>query len=342
MPDQAENVEVANLVSDVDEQQFLESTSTESAPTETAAEQPTESVRDAQGRLHDAQGRFVPQEKPAEDQLADQPVEPEKPKHSPRMLRMAADLGISEDDAGDYSPEQLEAVIHERHKQLITHARRQQPKPKEPEADAEPEINLGIDADAFPELVAHLKAEAKDKKALQKELAELKAREERREQASQVSQLDQAFAAYPDVFGTESVNELANDDPKMLRRQAALAVMKMGDQSKPLKKLLANAMAVLNMTAAKPTNGVDKDLVYGDKELQRQRKTDTTGDDIGGRLAERQAEWKDAGLAAPSQRIPAPIKPGLPAAKKAFVEEARAAGFQVKSDYDPEEENWEP
>ena len=258
------------------------------------------------------------------------------------MLRMAADLGISEDDASDYSPEQLEAVIHERHKQLITHARRPQQKPKEPEAEAEPEINLGIDADAFPELVAHLKSEAKAKKALEDRLAKFEEREAKREQAAQVSQLDQAFASFPDVFGTETVGELATDDPKFLRRQAALAIMKMGDQSKPLKKLLANAMAVLNMTAAKPTNGVDKDLVYGDKELQKQRKTDATGDDVGGRLAQRQAEWSEAGLAAPSQRTPPVLKPGVPAAKKEFVEQARAAGFKVNSDYDPEEENWEP
>lgn len=338
MDNPSENVEVANAPvtvansPDLDEYQFLG----EDPPQATAPATPTETGE----RPRDAQGRFLPQE----NQLEDLPVEPEPvqrapiaPKHSPRMLRMAADLGISQDDATDYSPEQLEAVIHERQRQLINATRRPQEKPVE---EAEPTIDLGINEDDFPQLVAHLKSEAKAKRELEKKIAFLENNERARQSEAVVSRWDRAFAKHAAILGEGTIQEVVAGSVSAYRRNAVSAVV-LADQSQQsfqAKVDLAVKMLFGGAQAAPATRQAGNGT-YHDEEVQAQRRIDATHDDVNGRLATRQAEWSEAGLAAPTQRAPVAEKPGVAAAKKAYMAEAKAAGFKVN--YDPEDDTFE-
>ncbi len=238
----------------------------------------------------------------------------------------------------DYSPEQLEAVIHERQRQLLNASRRQQEQPVE---EVEPEIDLGINEEDFPQLVAHLRSEAKAKKELEKKIAFLESNERARQSEAVVNRWDKAFAKHSAVMGSEVFQEVVPGSVSAYRRNAVSAVVlaDKSDQSFQAKVDLAVKM-LFGGAQAVPTRATTAQATYHDEEVQAQRRIDATHDDVRGQRFS-QEEWSEAALASPTQRAPVPQKPGLQAAKKAYLEEAKAAGFKVDRGYDPEEENFE-
>lgn len=227
------------------------------------------------------------------------PAEPAAPKHSGRLVRMARDLGLSDEEINSTPTEQLDDIVYHLNRQALQSAReasrtetfhqsqdRRAAPQEEPVAPEAPdEYGLDLDESQYaPGLVRALKEVAGKSKreieALQKQVRSLEEREKNRQQESVTRQLDRLFekADKPTLFGKGGRHELAAEGPEYMRRIAVLSAM---DRMKEgtLAEKFQRAVTMLYGQAPQPSEPAN-----------------------GNQLSDQQKRWNDAALAKPTQR----------------------------------------
>ena len=248
--------------------------------------------------------------------------------HSKRLSRMAADLGIPQDEIEHTPSENLDDLVYylnEQRLQLLQESRMTRqgeaaPQQAAPAKPVEEEPDLGINEEDFdPRIYGVLKKLAQENASLKKEIGGIHQSNKTREQQQLDFAFDQAFAALSpaqqEFFGKGRLGKLTPE--QFSRRQAAVAVAK-GDP-----RGIVDAANILSPSAgtpapAAPTNG--------------QSYVDET-------LAKRRTQWAEGGVAKPTNREGSPEPKGVAKAKKAFTAGIRALGLD--DDFGPSEETQE-
>lgn len=241
-----------------------------------------------------------------------------KPPYSKHLLRRAKQLGMQESDFEGWDAERLEDVVfgreHERNEQMRERLNRlegmytspeslrpdpqPQPPPKAPEpADeilaeitrAYPELNEELAKGIVGAVRAGLKPvqERLDKVEQNGDL--LMRAENHRAEMTFAEQADGFFSKHPEIYGTGRIYDLPKDSPFRAARQIVATGVDFNDVVGSLSKRHQTLYGHLKLKEApKPApEPAPAALRNGDTERL---------------LAERQAEWQDAGLQAPTSR----------------------------------------
>lgn len=235
-------------------------------------------------------GRFLPKE-----------AKPEPIKHSSRLIRMAQDLGISEEEIQKTPSDQLDEVVYHLNKQALELAREQSrersilgaternaagaprmdpPFPPAPETETDPFDVWAKDAGLYPELLGELqrmRSDLKELKALKGEFGEIRNHHRARMQETLTEQLDRAFARHEAILGKGTRAQIKDGSPEHLKRMAVLGLVEKDTSKAPLQDKIDKVVKALYGSAA-PQAPVD---------------------DI---LAQRREQWNGAGLAMPTNR----------------------------------------
>ncbi len=249
---------------------------------------PTSSAPESDSRPRGPDGRFLP-----------------ATKHSPRMKRMANELGLDDDEIEAKSPEQLEDVVYYLTKQALAAAREnsihrtvdQALDRNGKEAEAEPplqdqpllsdaDLDLGIadEADYNPEIIKAIKkaASSRDKRIadLEKRINVLLEREQVRANETMAEQIDRHFEKHAATLGHGRGRDMAPDSPDYLRRVAVLGVVQRDKSKSPLSAKIDRAVEALYGVPAKSAADAEP---RADQE-------------------KRAKEWANGSLAKPTQR----------------------------------------
>lgn len=253
---------------------------------------------------------------------------PEKHSHSSRLVRMAADLGLAEADITEATPETLEALIHDRQRQLKSELDQQRQEARRPSSDSEapappvaPNPLDEIKEDEFiPEmqsLIKVVKGQDQVIKELRAKLATIESHLVRQENASKVSAIDKAFSKHEAILGKGRFNDLKADSPFMARRNAVDALVKADKAQGSLQDKVDRAMATL----------------YGDKakakKAQEPIEEEASTEDA---EAAWKQEWRNGGVARPTQRNGAAEPRGPRTAERAVAAALRAKGAYFEGD----------
>lgn len=222
-----------------------------------------------------------------------EPAKEPKPaprRHTPRLLQRAAEVGIDESEANEYTPADLLAVINDEQA-------RRAPKP-EPVPEKEPEIDWGTDedgrklteADHSPTMRRLIKNDHERALAERKRDREFaafaKAQEERakkleqqEQQAAQVrlwEQGDKLFKSKAKLFGEDSYDEIDRDSPEYKRRAHIWDMM--GKLKGSLKQRFEEACEVVyGEPAAKSRRVVEEDIEDEDEDRPAPPRRATNG-----------------------------------------------------------------
>lgn len=183
--------------------------------------------------------------------------------HSSRVVRMATDFGMSEDEIAASPPEVLDEVVLRLHQQQqklfrehsistsMERGRESQPKasgdvqPESREASAETS-DLGFDTtDYDPHLIATLKKLTQDNADLRKRLDAVQGGLQASARASVTEQCDRAFAKHDAFLGKGGWNEIGQDSAEMIRRKAVLKLVDDMPQKGTLEARIDKAVATL-------------------------------------------------------------------------------------------------
>jgi hypothetical protein len=276
-----------------------------------------------------ASGRFV---KP--DEAAAQSP------HSPRLVRMAKDLGLDDGEIASFPVDRLEEVVYHLNKQALSQARQssiertiagaterglggQQPDPSAPAAATTPaateDFDLGIDETQYdPGLIAAIKkmgaAQEKKIKDLESRLEQVNQREAVRANETMANRIDRAFTKHETHLGKGKGRELEEDSRDYQRRIAVLAMV---DRNKSKQSLEAKIdLAVKNL--------------YGEPAAAPARKPATVLNQDDDGLEDRRREWANGGLARPTQRQPSDLPNGTRKAEKSVA--AKLAELDAHTD----------
>ncbi len=283
-------------------------------------------------RPRDDAGRFV---KPAET--------PETPKHSPRLLRIATDIGIPEAEANGMSGEALESAIHTAQRFLLEERSQRVIKQPEPDSFTKPaiepvsEIDWGKDEDGNPfteknygEPVARAIKSAHQFEALEKRLAAVEAFQRQAAQGRLLSRMDKLFNEHEGIYGKGPTGSLDPSGAEYARRQSLFAHLNMLAQGKKQTTPEADFAKIHGLLFASfsPAKPAEKPAHEPSKNGHANRVSEFTPE-----------EWNEGGLSKPTHRQPAPEPKGLAAAKKTFVRGMREAGLDEASALGVTDEN---
>ncbi len=244
---------------------------------------------------------------PAED--AQTPPPPaSKPKHSRHLASAALDLGISQADIDEASPEQLEYAVA----QLVRRGRPQAPQAPAPQAEQplvipdedqfHPEIAKGIrKAHELERKLARMEAERDQERQTSQQ------REQQRAIKSLHDEADAAFAKHERHFGKGDQFSVGKDSQEMARRRAVLTLVdSWGVKPGALGAQIDKAVGIL----------------FG-----QEPETKEPADD-------RAAEWREAGLRRPTARRNAAEPSGRAKAIRAVAEQIAAERAAEHTDDD--------
>jgi hypothetical protein len=265
---------------------------------------------------------------------------PLPPKHSPRVLRMAADFGIPQPEIDATDPEVLEETLIHLNRQLLADRQRfitQPPTapaaaaPAAPAQAAAPEkFDLGIPPEVMDSLdpsisgaLKKLADEVQELRGLKGKLGTIEQREQQREFNSFQERCDSAFAKHEAILGKGSFGELNQQGPELRRRQAVLDTAQRDNPRIPFEKRIERAVEALfgkqpvatsspvaPAAPAAPAGPTEADLI--------QRGPDGR---ITGRITVEQ--WNAAATVRPSHRASPVLPPGKERATQ-FVKEELA------------------
>lgn len=157
---------------------------------------------------------------------------PAKPEHSPRILQLAADFGISREEADEMGPDRLSDLVFnlsrraaKTHKELrIERAQEIDRQPKVQEPAAPPDEFAHLRGKYDDEIVNEFSRLAKENKSLQETQTKLIQETQARDQQTYMNILDDAFADlgadYGRLLGSGGIKELAEGSPELQRRKA--------------------------------------------------------------------------------------------------------------------------
>lgn len=266
------------------------------------------------------------------------PAEPEEddaPQHSPRILRLARELGFGDHDVSLLSPDELEAEVTEAARQIArdrraasaNEAMRQQPQPQAP---AEPEVDpydIDLADDEYdPKIVSnvkklrdHIKAQAEELKELKQQIGRIGQIEGRRQAESNDQMIDRVFDSLgaADHFGE---GRPAPGTREMARRQAVLGyvVNQLKDhRGTPEQKM---------REAAETLFGVNPPAA----PAPARRTAPTPARDAA------TGKWREAATIAPTRRAPEKSAKGIAAARRTFMNGMRDQGMESAATGDDE------
>lgn len=215
-------------------------------------------------------GRFLPRAPEA-------PPEPAKPKHSPRLVRMAKDLGMAPEDIDALSADDLENEVYILQRELaaVVASNRannyvKQPedplapdtKPRPANKDEQPKDEFAldlpefVDADLANVLKSAFGAQAKRIAELENHVKHLYGAEIRRQHETRNQTIDRVFDEFADpaTFGKGPGARMTADSPEFMRRRALLSVVQlMAKEPGTLEDKMHKVRATLYPTQAKAT-----------------------------------------------------------------------------------------
>ncbi len=289
------------------------------------------------GRARDEAGRFLPAE-PATPPPTAAPAAPPAPKHSARVLRRAAEAGISQETIARLEPDALRDLtddLFDRRFEEATHnfriagihdavngggadgtpapaAPRSGPAPVAPAA-APAEADLGIDEGDFdPGLIGVIKKLHGEVTALKAQLATVQQAEAGRRAETFAQTMDRLFSKNTEFFGVGTVREVPRGSAHALRRQAVIDVMRNIPGSIEDRFHKANEVLGLGAVPATPP-ATPPAAPAATPAITRE-------------------QWSDAALTRPATRSDAPEPKGLAAAKKAFLKGVREHGLDQEGE----------
>ena len=236
------------------------------------------------------------------------------PKHPDRLVRMARDLGFSDEEiqttpTADLRASVSEAAIERLYTQqgrtVATAVEQSQAQPAAVPAAPEPE-GLGISEDDYDEgLVGVLKRLYAKIETLEKAHAEMAGHVQASVNQTVTQQIDAEFAKHPDFFGKGNLGDLDPEGPDMARRNAVVAMAKTFKDGTPPQRV-AKAVSILypNLASA-PAKAPEKPAEK--PEVKR---------------------WLEGGLAAPTQRTGAGEPAGVEKAKQSIRQFYRENGVE--------------
>lgn len=294
-----------------------------STPTEALPQPAPESASapaPASSRPRNPDGTFAPVE----------PETPPAPRHSARVLGMAKDYGVPQATIDTASSDQLEEVVYQLHRQYLDLTKQhlikntveagvQRQQPPAPPVPQESPIDWGTGADGakfaaedFHPGIQHIV------KSLTQRIAQLEARvnnvqgfQQQQVARTQTEECDNFFRQYPEIYGSESYEELdKNSDEFFRRRQVSLGTRDIPGQFPTKQKLqkIHNKIYPGSKTA-KPA------------ELPAQIQAATNAE---------LAAWNAAGLAKPTQRKVEEEEPGVRKATRELSKALKERAGQVE------------
>ncbi len=235
-------------------------------------------------------------------------VKPEDapPAHSRQTLRLARDLGISEEEIAGTSPEALDTAVYYANQALIrqgremsrqaamTGAQERQPAVQQTEAPKAPPLAPDFNEDDYdPGLMGVIKH-------LKQRLDRMEGLEAQRLGQDLTQQCDRAFARHASILGKGDYHAIKQGSPEMTRRAAVIA--------------LARSFEGADSVDAKIDRAVQ--ILYG-----------TAGAAAPAETATPQAEeWRRGGVARPTHRAPSAEPPGEQKAMRTAARILREAG----------------
>lgn len=240
------------------------------------------------------------------------------PKHSSRLVRMATELGLSQDDIAGASPEHLEDLVYHVTRERLNHIRREEPRVPEEKPKSQEE-DLGIDETQYDEGLVKAIKTVRDK--YKKEIDELKEAvgsfkktEEVRTAESFNREVDHWFEKTNDSrFGKGKLYEISRDSDEHARRMA----------------LVAQAMKYKDGDLHGNLDRAHK-LLFGDKPKPEPVKPDPGISPAD--LKQKQEDWNAAAVARPTQRNGAPEPKGDKRAMAAAHRFMRESGMLAPED----------
>lgn len=229
-----------------------------------AASDPVRAVREAMQKMREEDGELAPelisdddvaQNATSPDQTSHRTPDPaverkanDKPQHSKRLRRMAQELGMSDDEIDDLTPDALEETVYQLTRQVLRArqevgreaALQRDPASQTPaqattgatteattEATTGEEYDFGTDLSHVDESILQalkkLGKEVVEARKIKSELDRLR----QSHQSEAVRKLDEAldaeFSKYPSIFGKGSGHQLAKDSPELERRRLVYA-----------------------------------------------------------------------------------------------------------------------
>lgn len=264
---------------------------------------------------------------------------PPVPVHSRIMMRRARDLGLTDEDLREHTPEGLEELVfhlernasqnafaRERERQAVP-AWQEETGSVEPDRGEPPPAPLALDEDDFyrpgefdPRLtgvIRKLEGRIAKLEKLEQRLQAFEQRETIRENESGSRFLDRLFAGlaeqYPHLLSKKTVNQLAKGDPELQRRQ--MAIMATGCQSFRDPTFVPKLRAALAVMAggAPP------------------RRPEPPPEPEEGPTPE---QWRNGAIARPTHRSPPPEPHGVERATRAVSEQLQEMGAPTSPQYD--------
>ena len=250
---------------------------------------------------------------PASTQPSEPAGEPERPrgpdgrflpadaapliKHPSSLIKMALDLGLSDDEIAGTSGDQLSQVVYHLNKQAMKLAgeysqeralstatdrvagdRTVRTDPAVPPAPEQDEFDAwATQAGLYPELLSELqrlRSEVKELKTLKGEFNDIKTHHQAQQRETLTEQLDRAFSRHENVLGKGRRSEIKDGSPEHLKRMAVLGLVEKDSTKAPLQDKIDRVVKAL----------------YGEPQVP----------DV---LQQRREMYNGAGLAQPTQRL---------------------------------------
>lgn len=244
--------------------------------------------------------------------------------HSPRLVKMARDLGLTDDAISETTPEDLRFLVSEAQaeRREATRAAAWQemlagraPTPSaEPPGSPEPSDALGInEAEYDSGIVGVLKSLKAEIKSLKAELSQVQGHVRAQAQEATAVTIDKAFEKHKGVFGEGRGRDLKKGSAELFKRQMALHFLDAHPSEEPLQERIDKAVQVLfaqNAVEAAP-KAPEAPRTSPDAEA-----------------------WSRAGLAVPTQRSGSAEPDGVAKARKAVKAQINELNGAVQASED--------
>lgn len=269
---------------------------------------------------------------------------PESPKHPRALVRLAKDLGMSDEDISQTDPDTLGETVYHLNAQRSNWSRDNQtqryvgaseptpaPAPAAPapggNITTSPDDGLGIDESQYDSaLMGVLKSQSKRIRQLEQYLGQVAGHIQAQAMEEQYSQVDLGFHdlgdTYQKLFGQGRGRDMSQGDRNMDRRMAVVNSLR----ANPPKK----QMSIRDAVKARATE-LFGDLLGSDSTRPTPEVTPAVPED------DFPTQWRNGGLAKPTERSGSPEPRGVVRAARAVAAKLREKGATLEDFEGPEE-----
>lgn len=254
--------------------------------------------------------------KPAEPEIEEtkeQAPAPQGAKHTPHLLALGREFGLSDAEMAQVSEESLAGLIQGNIRAARTQPQPTAPAPKEPEPEVSPfDKFIDIDEELRNEFKS-MRAESKESRKLAESLqAKLAAIESERAAMTANEQIDAGFSDLKNAkfFGDGTVGNFKKGDPLFENRMIVV------------RNLMANPIKGVSLSEAVKIRAKELFPVAAEVDVDEAPKAKSVADI----LAARKGDWKNGTLAAPTQRETDKV-PGRKGEVQRLAANLKAAGL---------------